>query len=54
MPTEGIKRRPTALFSSDVVCNSRLMGEDEESTQLVEENEYWIFRYYPKEYKGLL
>jgi len=32
MPTEGFKRKLTAILSADVVDYSRLMGEDEEST----------------------
>jgi hypothetical protein len=32
MGTEGFKRKITAIMSSDVVGNSKLMGDDEAAT----------------------
>ena len=44
MATEGFKRKLTAVFSSDVVGYSRLMGEDEESTiKMIEDYKGVIF-----------
>ena len=39
-----MERRLAAILAADVVCNSRLIREDEASPDLLEREQYWMDR----------